>query len=249
MSSTQLVITAIAALLVILIGYVFIAQHTAKKRKQQQRLLQALKQRRQMFKDLAAGFPEGFLPVELYQLIHQVLLNVCLQLHSLEPQGGHAVDVNLYKKKLATPPSATKTPLDSSEKIKEARTLLQELLRYITAQREHKRMQKAQASVYIAKIRALTLQITIDDALLQAKKAHSENKASLALHLYKQIQTLLQKNAANPDYQQLSSEIEQTVNQLEAACSTAPENNAVDDKTEEKPSPDQDEWKKKQVYD
>lgn len=252
MSSTQLIITAIACLILALIGYVFITQHTAKKRKQQQRLLLALKHRRQLFRGFAAGFPAGFLPIELHHLIYQILVNVCGQLNTLEPQGGHMADLNLYKKELATNPAtdAQKVPLDSAEKIKETRTLLQELLRYITAQVEHRRMQKPQASAYIAHIRALTLQITVEGAILQAKKAHSENKAPLALHLYKQVQTLLQKNAQNPTYQQLSSSIEEIIAQLEAQCAAIqPSANQDESEGKEDSVIEQDDWKKKQVYD
>ncbi len=251
MPSTYVIAISIAALLIILVAYALIAQHTTKKRKHQQRLTTALRKRLQVFSDYAEGFPEGFLTPELQTLIFKVLLNVSEQLHKLEPRGGHLTNINLYSNALSQKPSPNNNQIqfETPAEINQTRGLLQELGRHISSQAEQGRIAKPVAHALIGQIKALALKITLEGAIQEARKAESEGKTSLALHRYKLCLTLLQKNQQSTAHNNTAAEITGIIKRLTVEAETAAltKDDEVCPWGEE--SSETDEWKKKQVYD
>ena len=250
MSSIYIVI-AIVALLTALVCYIFIAQHLAKKRKQQQRILHALRQRQQLFRFMVSGFPPGFLPTELNTLVYRTLINTCEQLAKLEPEGNHDQERELYSKQLATAEPAKRTRLEGEQQINEARSGLKELLQFITLRVERGQIQKPQAAKYIGQIRHLLLQVTIDSSMQQAKQARQNGKLKLAIHHYTLARQQLLKEPTQQNMQTQVEQISALIEKLEAEVAnsetqTSPTETSAQawDSIEEEES-----WKKKQIYD
>lgn len=254
MSSVYL-IAALVILLTAMVCYVFISQHLAKKRKQQLRVLTALKKRQQLFKYMASGFPPGFLPSDLNKLVYRVLLNTCEQLAKLDPSGGYSEEFQLYSKQAENQPLAGEKPKLPPEKTGEAKTLLQELQRYISSQAEKGRLPQPQAAGYLAQIRRLMLQIAIESYSQQAKKARSENKLRLAIHYYSLARKLLLKEASQQNVKKQVEQLSGIISKLEAeyAAQEAPPASVVEEEKATRKAwnefEEEDSWKKKQIYD
>ena len=67
-------------LLILMAGYLFLAHSIEKRRAQRQRLITALRARRNSFRDLTTGFPAGFLSTDLMALLYRALVDCCEQL-------------------------------------------------------------------------------------------------------------------------------------------------------------------------
>ncbi|MDO6747339.1 hypothetical protein [Gilvimarinus sp. 1_MG-2023] len=248
-------VLAIAALIILataLVCYVFITQHIAKKKKQQARILKALKQRQQLFKIIVAELPPGYLPTELAQYVYRVLLNTCEQLAKLAPNDGHSDEFQVYSKQLETLPVQGGKVKIPTEKTESANALLRELGQYITNQAQSGSLTQASAKNLMLHLRRLLLQSSVDTYIQQAKKAQAEGKLRLTIHHYTLARKLLLKENAKQGYQkqiaQLSAIIEKYEQEYTAQNPTkksAPEEVEKSwDKLE-----DDDSWKKKQIYD
>ncbi|UTF61369.1 hypothetical protein [Gilvimarinus sp. DA14] len=254
MSSVYL-IAGLVFLLTALVCYVFINQHLAKKRKQQNRVLSALHKRQALFKHMAKSFPLGFLSDDLHKFVYRILLNTSEQLARLEPQGGHDAEFQLFNKQMESLPSTQEKVRLNPEQVTQTRPLLQELQRYIASQSEKGRLPKAESTHYSTQIRRLLLQSTIDSYTQQAKQARSENKLRLAIHYYTLAHKLLLKEAARQNVKKQVEQLSAIINKLESEYS---EQQAIPDPTAEEEQKtqkqweafDEDEdWKKKQIYD
>ncbi len=254
MSSVYL-IAGLVFLLTALVCYVFINQHLAKKRKQQNRILSALHKRLALFKHMAKSFPPGFLSNDLHKFIYRILLNTSEQLIKLEPNGGHEAEFQLFNQQLESLPGNTEKPRLAPEQITQIRPLLQELQRYIASQSEKGRLASAEAAHYSTQIRRLLLQSTIDSYTQQAKKARADNKLRLAMHYYTLAHKLLLKEAARQNVKKQVEQLSAIINKLEAEYNQQQAIPALGAEEEQQTQKqweafDEDEdWKKKQIYD
>ena len=119
------VIAAVFLLLILLAGYLFLSHSIEKRRAQRQRLITALRARRNTFRDLATGFPAGFLSNDLTGLLYRAMIDCCEQLSRLEPKDPtHAEQLSLYSNLLAAQKDNQSTQgrvrLDNPQQIKEA---------------------------------------------------------------------------------------------------------------------------------
>ncbi|WP_020210334.1 hypothetical protein [Gilvimarinus chinensis] len=254
MSSVYL-IAGLVFLLTALVCYVFINQHLAKKRKQQNRILTALHKRLELFKHMAKSFPVGFLSNDLHKFIYRILCNTSEQLMKLEPHAGHDAELQLFNKQLEDlPGNAEKTRLTSAQ-ASQIRPLLQELQRYISNQSEKGRLASAEASHYNTQIRRLLLQSTIDSYTQQAKQARADNKLRLAIHYYTLAHKLLLKEAARQNVKKQVEQLSAIINKLEAeynAQQATPDPTIKEEQQTQKQweaFEEDDDWKKKQIYD
>lgn len=251
--TSVLVIAALVILATALVCYVFISQHLAKKKKQQARVLKALKHRQQFLKMLVSELPAGYLPAELNSFVYRVLLNTCEQLAKLDPGGGYNQEFQQYSQQLQASGTATKVKLPP-EKSAEASSLLKELGRYITAQSGAGAIPAATAKGLLLHIRRLLLSASVDSHLLQAKKARSENKLRLAIHYYNLARKLLLKENAQQGFQKQVDQLSEVITKLEQEYAaqqpqTKPSGEEPESDEAWNKLDDEDDWKKKQVYD
>src|SRR5690606_29841946 len=152
--------------LILLAGYSFLSHSIEKKRIQRQRLITALRARRNSFRDLATGFPAGFLSSDLTGLLYRALIDCCEQLSRIEPSDpAHAENLSLYTNLLASlkeAPAQAKARLNSAQQIKEAHHLLQELQKFVLQQSAQQLINQVQADAYTDQISRLQLQINVD---------------------------------------------------------------------------------------
>lgn len=250
------IIAAIVILLTALVCYVFIAQQMEKKRKQRQRLLQALRLRQQLFRNMVTSFPAGFLPPDLNTLVYRTLIATCEQLARLEPRVNHAAEAEEHARQLEAAPATVneRIRIEGEQAILATRALLQELLRFLIAWAERGQISKPQAARHSAQIRRLILQVTIDGHLQQARIARQDNKLKLAIHHYSLARQQLLKEADQQNVQKQVEQINALIQQLEvqmgnAATAVTP---AAEDERDLKAwekLEEEESWKKKQLYD
>lgn len=265
------VIAAIFLLLILIAGYLFLSHSIEKRRIQRQRLITALKARRNSFRDLTTGFPKGFLSNDLMGLLYRALIDCCEQLARLEPNDPiHAEQLTLYSGLLASLKDAdlqTQVRLDNPKQIKEAHGLLQELHKFVKQQAALNQINQVQAAAYTDQIARLLLQMTVDSHIFNARQAQQVGKLKLAIHFYQlgkkalgaknsshsfdkqiaQLDTLIAKLREKLEAQEKNPKSATTEEANEQAKPEAP---AMGASKEWKQFDEENEkWKKKQIYD
>ncbi len=262
--SSSTVIAFIIVLLIALVSYAFVSQTLERKRKQRQRLLTGLKQRWKDFKYMASGFPEGFLPKELYLLVHRSLIDICEQLIALEPKtkeytNALSVYTQQYQNIQSRPPLQGRVSLDNPQQIQEIKTLLQGLNGFVNSQHKRGRLSAAQHSQYEQQIRQLVAQVTVDTYLISAKQAAGQEKLRLAIHYFLLAKKLLIKEDASTNHHEQIQSIDEKLRLLEqqlteqdqlAPQATKPDTQeSVSNEWDEFTNETSDGWKKKAIYD
>lgn len=259
------VIVSILLLLVSLAAYSFLSHSIEKRRIQRQRLITALRARRNSFRDLATGFPNGFLSNDLSAFLYRSLIDACEQLVRLEPkEPTHAEQLNLYTNLLTAQKENTpqqRVRLDNPEQIKEARGLLQELYKFVMQQASLQLINQVQADAYTDQIKRLVLQMSVDGHVFNARQAQQVGKPRLAIHHYNLARKLLLGENGGHNFDKQIAQMDDIVKQLEAKLTLADKaapTPQTDKDTEADPlatkeweqfSEDASKWKKKQVYD
>lgn len=260
------IVSGIIALLILLVGYAFIAHALEKRRVQRLRLLNALKGRERNFKYMITGLPANFLPAELSSLIYRALIETCEQLAKLEPKEPyHRADASQYTAQMSTLNQAPGTPrvrLENPTQIKEVREQLQELFRFVAQQEHQQQINKVQAAAYGDQIKRLALQISVDNYVMQARLAQQQSKRRLAVHFYSLARKQLSGANANHNYDKQIAQLQTIITKLEEAPEAQSEQSEQSKSTAKITNKEQgpiskeweqfgeeDEWKKKQVYD
>lgn len=262
------VIAGIFVLLILLAGYLFISHSIEKKRIQRQRLVTALRARRNSFRDLATGFPQGFLSNDLTGLLYRALIDCCEQLSRLEPNDPtHAENLSLYSNLLAAQKEASgqnKVRLDNPQQIKEANHLLQELHKFVLQQSALNHINQVQTEAYTDQINRLTLQITVDGHVFNARQAQQIGKVRLAIHHYGLARKALAAGNGSHLFDKQIAQLDAVMAKLEekadvsgeaatASGVTATPKRQVDDSTNSKEwkqfEEENEKWKKKSIYD
>ncbi len=182
------VIALVLLLVIAVAGYSFLNHSIEKRRVRHQRLVTALRARRSVFRDLATGFPGGFLSKDLMALLYRSLIDCCDQLSRLEPKdtthqdqlAHYTTQLNELKDQAQTP----RTRLENPQQIREAHQLLQELLKYVIQQGQQNLINSVQAQAYIDQIKRLVMQIAVDGHIINAKQSQAVGKIRLAIHHY-----------------------------------------------------------------
>ncbi len=263
------VIAGIFLLLILLAGYLFISHSIEKKRIQRQRLITALRARRNAFRDLATGFPQGFLSNDLTGLLYRALIDCCEQLSRLEPNDPtHAENLSLYTNLLAAQKDNTATSkvrLDNPQQIKEANHLLQELQKFVAQQAALNNINQVQTEAYSDQINRLVLQITVDGHVFNARQAQQIGKIRLAVHHYGLARKALTSGNGKQLFDKQIAQLDSVIAKLqekadagsEAAGDTPPSATTpkipLDDASTSKEWKQFEEenakWKKKSIYD
>ena len=262
MSSVTITIIIIV-LLAGLVCFAFVSQTIEKNRKQKQRLLAALKQRARNFKYVLSGFPPDFLTRDLTVLVHRCLIDVCEQLSKLEPTERQYVDELLFytqqmEEVQKKPKSKRPKPLENPQQVKEVKSHLEEVNKFIFQLERRGTLNSSQAQAYSSQIRQLTLQMTVDNYVLNAKQAQGSDKKRLAVHYYGLAQKLLTRSNTEGGFNKQIAQLSQVVETLTAVLrEEEPNYQETDTQLEEKAIAEKawdtheegDTWKKKSLYD
>ncbi len=261
------VIAAIFLLLTLLAGYLFISHSIEKRKVQRQRLVTALRARRNSFRDLATGFPAGFLSNDLTSLLYRALIDCCEQLTVLEPKDHtHSEQLTLYSNLLSAIKENTqqaRVRLDNPQQIKEAHGLLQELYKFVMQQSALKQINQVQTDAYTDQINRMLLQMSVDGHVFNARQAQQAGKIKLAIHFYTLGRKALAAENASHTFDkqiaQLDGVIAKLQEKLDSAGEAAPATEgpaatgkaAAPDSSKEWKQFDEEnaKWKKKQIYD
>jgi hypothetical protein len=260
------IIAIILVLLVLLAGYLFLSHAIERRRARRQRLITALRARRNSFRDLATGFPPGFLSPDLTALLYRALIDCSEQLSRLEPSDpSHAEYFNLYTNLLAAQkdtPDQTRTRLDNPQQMKEAQGLLQELHKFVMQQSALRLINQVQTDAYVDQINRLVLQISVDGHIFNARQSQQIGKIRLAIHYYTLARKTLFTEKAGRSFDKQIAQLDNIIAQLQEKVDATPE--GTEAPTETKPGTTADiasskewqqfddeneKWKKKQIYD
>ena len=260
------VIAIIFLLLILLAGYLFLSHSIEKRRVQRQRLITALRARRNSFRDLATGFPTGFLSTDLTALLYRALVDCCEQLSRLEPKDPtHEEQFGLYTNLLATQKDngqQSKVRLDNPQQIKEAHHLLQELYKFVMQQSAQQLINQVQTEAYTDQINRLVLQMSVDSHIFNARQSQQVGKVRLAVHHYTLARKALAAENAGHGFDKQIAQLDSVIAKLQEKTEATPEGaesseeatkTATSDKSSSKEWKQFDEenekWKKKQIYD
>ena len=256
-------LTGFFLLLLLVAGYMFLSHSLEKRRVRRQRLVTALRARRNSFKDLATGFPAGFLPKDLTSFLYRTLAETCEQLALLEPKDQqHQEQAAFYNSQLSAAQaldSNQRTRLDNPQLIKEARHLLQELHKFIGLQIKGGQVTQIQAGVYLDQINRLVLQMGVDSHIFNARQAQQAGKNRLAIHHYSLARKLLKGESSGQHFEKQIGQLDAVILKLEekaraageiaAAVPEAKDEQEGMNKEWESFNKESQEWKKKQIYD
>jgi hypothetical protein len=261
------VIAAIFLLLTLLAGYLFLSHSIEKRKVQRQRLITALRARRNSFRDLATGFPAGFLSNDLTALLYRALIDCCEQLTVLEPKDHtHSEQLTLYSNLLSAIKENTqqaRVRLDNPQQIKEAHGLLQELYKFVMQQSALKQINQVQTDAYTDQINRMLLQMSVDGHVFNARQAQQAGKIKLAIHFYTLGRKALAAENASHTFDKQIAQLDTVTAKLQEKLDSTSEKppttdgeaanskTATQDSSKEWKQFDEEnaKWKKKQIYD
>lgn len=258
------VIAAIFLVLTLLAGYLFLSHSIEKRRAQRQRLLVALRARRNSFRDLATGFPAGFLSNDLLSLLYRALIECCEQLARLEPdEHNHTEQMTLYTNLLSSLKENTqqsRARLENPQQIKEAHSLLQELYKFVMQQAALNQINPVQTAAYTDQINRILLQMSVDGHIFNARQAQQAGKIKLAIHFYQLGRKALAAENASHTFDKQIAQLDTVIAKLHEKAENPPTEAAAASQPghTQDPAPskewkqfdeENDKWKKKQIYD
>lgn len=263
--SSLLIIVIIVVLLVCLVSYAVISQTLASAREKRNRQISAFKTKARQLKFMLSGFPEGFLPREILLLLQKNLLDVFENLSQLEPQDSkHKEDLRWTSSLLTTtqrsPKTETGESLDNLQQIKEVKTCLEQLHRFVFQQEKKGVFNKATASSHRSQIKNMVLSLSMDSYILHGRSAQQVGKTKLALlHFEHALNLGVKEGSQNPQIIKKINFLKQKLDELgkvaaqEAATTDttekADDSEEADDAWQQFASETDDSWKKKHVYD
>lgn len=263
------VIAIIFLVLILLAGYLFLSHSIEKRRAQRQRLITALRARRNSFRDLATAFPAGFLSTDLTTLLYRALVDCCEQLSRIEPKDPtHAEQFNFYTNLLATQKDnsqQTRVRLDNPQQIKEAHGLLQELHRFVMQQSASQLINQVQTEAYVDQINRLVLQMSVDGHVFNARQSQQVGKVRLAVHYYTLARKALAAENASHGFDKQIAQLDSVIAKLQEKAEATPETTEAPEAATQPKSAvatdgssskewkhfdeENEKWKKKQIYD
>jgi hypothetical protein len=256
------VIALVLLLVIAIAGYSFLNHSIEKRRIRHQRLVTAIRARRSVFRDLATGFPGGFLSKDLMALLYRSLIECCDQLSRLEPKDtAHHDQLAHYTtqlNELKDQAQPARVRLENPQQIREARQLLQELMKYVIQQAQQHLINSVQAEAYIDQIKRLVMQIAVDGHIINAKQSQAVGKIRLAIHHYGLAKKSLVSENVTRTYDKQIAQLDALIQKLEEKAATTQENQTtvntekkLEDKEWDKVKPveKKDAWKVKNLYD
>lgn len=251
-------------MLALLVCYAFISQTIHNKRELRKRLVTALKNRAKTFKYILVSFPQGFLSRDMTLLVQRTLADTLEQLIKLEPREQVNI-VNLQEVSrqmsatLQEPYAVQPQPLESPQKIREVRLLLEELHRFVYKMEMKGSLTRNQADAYRDELKKLMLRTTVDSYMLNGRIAHENGKIRLAIHYFELTIDLLFREGLTQTYAETVEILREQINRLQTL---AEQESQVEQPTEQELAEQAEianewseftekdnQWKKKRIYD
>lgn len=258
--SSVYIISSIVILLAILACYAFVSQTLALRKQHRDKIQTVLSAKVRNFKHMLNGFPPGFLPKDLTVLVLRSLIDMYEQLVDIEPdnpqykQDLQSVSQQLNEVQRQTKP-VTPAAIDNPQQLKDAKTCLEELHKFVFQLEGKGALNRTQADNYRNLIKQLVLQVTVDAYLFSGRHARQASKTRLAIHYYTLAHKLLSKeNKAGAQDKKMAAitqvlqELQEKLQEEEPRTNTAPKPAEDGEADWNKLKPDES-WKKKQVYD
>jgi hypothetical protein len=255
-------IALVLLLVIAFAGYSFLNHSIEKRRIRKQRIVTALRARRNVFRDLATGFPLGFLSKDLMALLYRSIIDCCDQLTRIEPEDSshqeqlahHTTQLNELNNQEPT----VKVRLENPQQIREARQLLQELLKFVVQQATQKLLNPVQAEAYADQIKRLMMQIAVDGHIFNAKQSQAVGKLRLAIHHYGLARKAMVSENSSHSFDKQIVQLDALIKKLEekAASMTSDTEQKADAKKQLpnkewekiKPTEKKEDWKIKNLY-
>ncbi len=258
--SSVYIISSIVILLAILACYAFVSQTLALRKQHRDKLQTVLAAKVRNFKHMLNGFPAGFLPKELTVLVLRSLIDMYEQLVDIDPEKNqYKQDLQSASQQLNEAQRQTKpvapAAIDNPQQLKDAKTCLEELHKFVFQLEGKGAMNRTQADNYRNQIKLLVLQVTVDAYLFSGRHARQAGKTRLAIHYYTLAHKLLSKENKGGAQDKKISAINQMLAELQEKLNEEEPRSAAAAKPVETADGDwnklksDDSWKKKQVYD
>ncbi len=255
-------IALVLLLVIAFAGYSFLNHSIEKRRIRKQRIVTALRARRNVFRDLATGFPPGFLSKDLVALLYRSIIDCCDQLTRIEPKdSSHQDQLAHYTtqlNELNNQAPTVKVRLENPQQIREARQLLQELLKFVVQQATQKLLNPVQAEAYADQIKRLMMQIAVDGHIFNAKQSQTVGKLRLAIHHYGLARKAMVSENSSHSFDKQIVQLDALIKKLEekAASLTSDTEQKADAQKQLpnkewekiKPSEKKEDWKIKNLY-
>jgi cytochrome c biogenesis factor len=246
------------------IGFIFIKQTIAQRKRDRERLLNALNKRAKELVQMLNVFPAYFLPKVISVFLYRCIVDVFEQLSKLEPGRPEFLEqFMLYTATMETtirqPDNAKQANLQSTTQINEIRQYLNYLSRFMQKWVERGNLSSKQFAAYKVILRSLSTKLMIDNYILSATKSVDIGKAKLAVHYLTLAKDIIVKeglgNTQADNIAHISEELVR-LNKLlklenEAMGNTPVERVPITEVKEEEwdAFEGKDHWKKRDVYD
>ncbi len=262
--SSVVVITSLIVILAALVCYAFVTQTLAHRKQQRERLLGVLTAKIRNFKYMLNGFPQGFLPKDLTILVQRSLIDLYEQLvdldgdNPLHKQELQAISLQLNETQRQAR-QQNPVSIESPQQIKEAKTCLEELHKFVFQLEAKGAVNRNNAEAYRGMIKQLVLQISVDSYLLSGRHAQTGGKIRLAIHYFTLAHKLLVKEGKSGQFDKKIASLAVTIKELEEkliqeepsaiVAKAPPPTDEEQQAAWKKYNNTDDSWKKKQVYD
>lgn len=259
--STTIIISLIGAGLLLMIGIAYFIQVMEKNNQEKQRLMFALRERAEHFKLMLENFPKGFLTSDLQLLMCKCLLDILDQLVANDKRNRQqhtesiAQTTQLFEQIKANPSQGGYQSLNDTKHIQQVQKMLSALYKFIVNLREANKLSEAEAIKYAQQIRRLNVISSVDAYRLASNVALNEGKPRLAVH--HQLMSIDKMKKENGDgffnerieaAKARLSDLNDAVTALEEAEKQSLAKSKQEwDKFQEQSQ--QEEWKKKAIYD
>ncbi|MFL0796611.1 MAG: hypothetical protein K6L73_03850 [Cellvibrionaceae bacterium] len=255
MSFTLLAIFLMIALIAV-IAYGAISQSIENTRKKKQRVHKALQARFDNFSYILDAFPEGFLNSELQLLVCRCITDDLEKLTQLEPHDPLHIERLAHYTQLSENiklhgHQAKRVTLSNPNQIKEVRSHLSDLNKFIVMLQKRGTISTDQMNNYQLQIKNLMVQVSLDTYQMAATRAIEREKYRLAYHYFDLAKKILMKDGDSQSARQLQA-IEQKMSELEPmleeeVTTAAPPKN--EDDAWAKFDEEESQFKRKNLYD
>lgn len=261
---TETIVTFIIAGLLIFVGTAFVIHTVEQNRREKKRLETSLYKRAANLQHMLDNFPENFLGNDLKALICKSLLNIYEQLINIGSSktqcNAKVTDINQHLQTLAAENSNKPyQALENAGQIKEVKDQLNMLYGFINQLSAQNSISKAQAESYTCQLKVLLSQTAIDNYVIAARQAEAQEKFRLAIHYYQAALDKLEKENLSGAYHQHALDYQKRIADLRP-LNDQQQVVSPDDKNKEADTAsnaewdnfmdtNEDEWKKKSVYD
>lgn len=261
---TESIVTLIIVGLLVLVGSAFVAHTVEQNRREKKRLEVSLNKRLASFQHMLDNFPANFLGSDLKVLICKSMINVYEQLSRIGSSNSQydnqMTRINQRLQEIANQPrEQSYQPLENAAQINEIKGQLGMLHNFIGQLSGQSAISKEQADAYTKQLQVLLSQTAIDNYVIAARQAESQEKHRLAIHYYQSALDKVKKENLGNEYHEHAMSYQHRIEELRASNVDTTEHEELDQSDISKSGQDQewdkfmdtddDPWKKKSVYD